>query len=462
MIKMSKRLHPLYIVIDFVQYIKNNILPIAFLAFVQREILFTYWWVLLIIGAGIACFSFVKWRMFRYEVTESEIQIKKGIFKKENRFIQRTRIQSIQIDQPLLFRLLKLARLRIETASSGTDAEVDLPGILLHDAYKLKQTLQLNSKQVIEAKEEIQVLKVPIGRLALAAALSANFGYIFASLGVLYEYVDNFVNRWIQSAYEQVIQQSILAVILLAMIIIVIAYLLSILLYILRFGDFTVERYEKQLQIQYGILNKRSLNVPFHKIQAVTIEEGILRRLFGWCAISLKVVTSDAQQTIYLHPFLRTEELQAIFEQYLPNYEYVECTPNVVKSYVWYKLALEVAVTAVAAIGISFWKVQFIWIVLALSLIGGLLTWFGYRQGGVFMNNSFVSIRSQFIMRKTTIVQRKKIQRINIQAGRMFWKKGYRKIEFSTMGPAASYSAGYFPQIVWEPIFNEATVKCNS
>lgn len=87
---------------------------------------------------------FFTWREFRYEVTETEVRLYKGIFKKEKRFIQRNRIQSIQLDQPFVFRILRLARLRIDTASSGTDAEIDLSGISLKEAHHLKDTLKLS------------------------------------------------------------------------------------------------------------------------------------------------------------------------------------------------------------------------------------------------------------------------------------------------------------------------------
>lgn len=459
---MNKKLHPLAVIVQAAKYIKDNILPFAFLIILQRDKVLTYWWVgLIIIGISLF-FAFVKWQTFRYEVTEKEIRIKKGVFKKENSFIQRTRIQSIQIDQPFLFRLVKLARLRIETAGgTGMGAEVDLPGVLMKDAHELKTMLQAGESFSVEESPErkqiIKTLKVPTSRLVIAAALSANFGYIFAGLGVLYEYVDDLINPWIQDAYEQIVTQSILAIIILVFFILCIAYILSIILYVIRFGNFMVERYEKHLQVQYGLLNKSSLTIPFEKIKAVTVEEGLLQRLFGWGAISLKVVTSDLEQKVYLHPFLKQKEITEVFSEYLPTYRYLEFKPNVVRNYVWYKLSYVFITACIAAVAISFWKVQLVWGVVVILLATSLLTWFGYHQGGVAMTHEFLSIRSQFITRKTTVMQRRKIQDVKVKASSRFWEKGCRHLIVSTMGLGSSYGVGYLPEHIWKPIFDKAT-----
>ncbi|MCG0056625.1 PH domain-containing protein, partial [Escherichia coli] len=81
----------------------------------------------------------------------------------------------------------------------------------------------------------------------------------------------------------------------------------------------------------------------------------------------------------------------------------------------------------------------------------------GYRQGGLMMDEVFVSIRSQFLTRKTTIIRRKKVEQIEVFAGTFLWKKGYRKIKISTMGTSGSYKSGYFPFEIWHPIFLQAT-----
>ncbi|MEK1830471.1 PH domain-containing protein [Priestia megaterium] len=133
---------------------------------------------------------------------------------------------------------------------------------------------------------------------------------IYLLLLVFYQYIDTYINRWVKTAYEEVIHQSMLGLFVLVAVIVVLAYVLSIVLYVIRFGGFTVERYDHYLHIKYGLLNKKSLTIPFHKIQAVTIEEGLVRRLFGWSSVSLNVVTSDLKEKVYLHPFIQQKRFQ--------------------------------------------------------------------------------------------------------------------------------------------------------
>lgn len=81
--KMSKWLYLLYIVIVFIEYIKNNILFFVFVFIVNWYLLFIYWWVMLLVGGVVVLFVFFIWREFCYEVMEMEVCLYKGILKKE-------------------------------------------------------------------------------------------------------------------------------------------------------------------------------------------------------------------------------------------------------------------------------------------------------------------------------------------------------------------------------------------
>ncbi len=99
-----------------------------------------------------------------------------------------------------------------------------------------------------------------------------------------------------------------LGLFVLVAVIVALAYLLSIVLYVIRFGGFTVERYDHYLHIKYGLLNKKSLRFLFIKCRAVTIEEGQVRRLSGWSSVSLNVITSDFKRKVYLDPCLSNKK----------------------------------------------------------------------------------------------------------------------------------------------------------
>ncbi|MEK1830472.1 hypothetical protein AAAC51_19555 [Priestia megaterium] len=108
---------------------------------------------------------------------------------------------------------------------------------------------------------------------------------------------------------------------------------------------------------------------------------------------------------------------------YVPHYEYIKCPRNTAIQYAWYPLLLPLLLFAAAGIGISFWKSMFVWVIAVLCLAYVFIHWLGYRQGGLMMDEVFVSIRSQFLTRKTTIIRRKKVEQIEVFAGTFYGKR---------------------------------------
>ncbi len=82
------------------------------------------------LGALAFIWSLLRYRALTHTITKSEIIITEGVINKSRTVIQFSQIQNIHIKKPLVYRLLGLSRVEIETAgTTGGIAEGILPGI---------------------------------------------------------------------------------------------------------------------------------------------------------------------------------------------------------------------------------------------------------------------------------------------------------------------------------------------
>ena len=91
----------------------------------------------LVLGIG---FGYLTWWFTRYLIDGTELRITSGILQKSSRRIPYERIQSVDIAEPFLARIIGLAELRIEMAG-GKDSRTTLRFLPLDDARRLRRLL---------------------------------------------------------------------------------------------------------------------------------------------------------------------------------------------------------------------------------------------------------------------------------------------------------------------------------
>ena len=102
-----------------------------------------------ILVAG-ALFGFASWYRTRFRITATELRIDTGVFNRRSRRVRLDRILEIGVNQPFVARLLGLAELKIETAT--TEAEVSLSYLPLGEAHQVRQVL-LEQRDTVRARE---------------------------------------------------------------------------------------------------------------------------------------------------------------------------------------------------------------------------------------------------------------------------------------------------------------------
>ncbi|MCW2769141.1 MAG: hypothetical protein JWR27_574 [Aeromicrobium sp.] len=233
---------------------------------------------LLGMGAG-----YVGWLFTRYVIDGTELRISSGVVTKSSRRIPYERIQSVDIAEPFVARLLGLAELRIEMAG-GKDSRTSLRFLSLEDTRELRRVLLSRAhgespvEEAVEHRSVITVVgpdRVIIGTLLsldFVLATAATVGLVVAAL-------------WFQQV-----------VVVLGGIVGVATWVVQIIgKRIIQQWNFTLSRGDRGLRIERGLLSRTSQTIPYARVQGIAVKEPFVWRRFGWQRLEVDVAGYAAQ-----------------------------------------------------------------------------------------------------------------------------------------------------------------------
>jgi len=91
--------------------------------------------------ALLTLFAFISFKVYRYRLTDDNIEISSGIFSKKHLNLPFSRVQNVKIEQPIYYRFTGHACLQLDTAGSSKN-EAKLVAIKLDFAQQLKTRIQ--------------------------------------------------------------------------------------------------------------------------------------------------------------------------------------------------------------------------------------------------------------------------------------------------------------------------------
>lgn len=249
--------------------------------------------------------GYVKWWFTRYVINESEIRIETGPIFKNSRRIPFARLQSIDINQPLVARLFGLCELTIEMAG-GSDSSSDLRFLKFTEARSIRATVLRRSHELgnsnappppatssvetgvtSDSDAAVQFVEMPLGHegASLIARLTPDrllLGALF-SLDLLLTLVG-----------------AVIALVVFIVFDIPFGGIVTLLAFaggiygiisarIFTQWDFTLSRTEHGLRITRGLFDRSSQTIPFDRIQGIDMTEPLLWRRFGWAQLKIDV-----------------------------------------------------------------------------------------------------------------------------------------------------------------------------
>ena len=397
-------------------------------------------------------YGIASWYFYTFTIDAETIRVRKGIVKKSERTTQRKRIESIGIQQNVIERLLRLATLTVETSSESGSPEVELKGIRLDFAKELKSSIKNDGPIVAKEESEEIAYTIPVRDLALAGALSGRVGLALVGIGTAYQFIDQFIERYVDRLFSELAHLSLIVLTGLGILVLLIIYIGSIIVYILKYGAYRAVLQHNRLLIGYGMLNRTEVAFHADKIQALVIQESWIQRLIGRASLSLHIISATGEkERLLLHPFIRTNEIDGFLATYLPRFR--QFTPQyqvAAKGFryrvrwplIGYALLFTTLSSVVSIVLDSSWRflilLLFIWLPLYFFAVRS-----GYKKTRFGTKHDLLMLRKQWVQKETVYTPRLKIEELTWSVSRFLEAKEIAKIQVQLRGNTA-FNALYF------------------
>ncbi|PGU04218.1 hypothetical protein COD21_26650 [Bacillus cereus] len=428
---MYKRQHPITMLLEL--KIRDFIPLFIFMFSLNGK--FPFWYLIPAAFGLLTVFSaFEKWYYTTYWVENNVLHVKQGLFVKKESYLNKERVQTINTSSNVLYQMLGLKKIQIETAGGGDDAEVSLAGITAEEAAELisllneptpevkveKTSEEVEVKEIITEEKQATEYKLTWKEILIASVTSGQFGVLFSLIFFVYHQVDEYIPKWIKnSVTSYVMDHDIYGWIYMVAILLVVSWIISTIGYALKHGNFTVNRKNDEVRISQGLLERKELVLKLHRIQGITIKESILRQPFGYCAVQVEVIQSkgmdDEKEKVTLHPIIRKDRVQQLLAHlqlpYELNTNIISLPKAALRRYLIDSLIF-FAMLAIPLTGISiyFEKYYIMWVLLPLAILIFTLGYATFKTNGYSVNGEQITLVYRSVGKYTGLVRRRHVQ----------------------------------------------------
>lgn len=380
--------------------------------------------------------SLVRYLRFSWRVEDDALVIDQGLLQRQRRVIPLERIQSVDLSRGIRHRLFGVAELRVE-AIGGTSTEGHLDALDLEQANELRRTLLRERARVadttarpdeghppaLDAEHRRPPPSQPVltrlgaGRLVAAGMTGGRVGVVAALLGFLQQVFADQLDEWLQRAPQVLDTRGFVAV---AVIAIVGAFVLSIAATVVAYWGFTLTREDASLRIRRGLLEQRLETLPLRRIQAIRVEENLVRRPLGLASVKVDIAGragNEGRDTGLLLPLGRRADAFALVERVLedPGLADVAPAPMPLRARTRRIVRAVVAVAAATAGAVALAGPGGL-VALALLVPALPASVAAYRALGHAEPEGFVVARAGVLVRRTAFVAHDRLQSLALTA----------------------------------------------
>jgi putative membrane protein len=224
----------------------------------------------------VAAYQYIAWRALSFWFDDDgDFRVQSGVLFRQQRRVQLSRIQAVDVTQPLAARVFSMAVLVIEVAGQD-DSRVRLKYLTLADAREIRREVLARaaglSADTAEAPQDV-ITKVPGGRLAMSLLLRLSTAGLLL-LTVIIIMASYLTEGWAGIGFALVTGGVPLIVVISEFV---------------RFHGFTVAQSPDGLRLHYGLLRTESRTVPPGRVQAIEYVEPLLWRRFGWSRVLVTI-----------------------------------------------------------------------------------------------------------------------------------------------------------------------------
>ena len=426
----------------------------------------------LLVGCLLILLSFVgsalAWWKTRYRIGASDIRLEKGLVSRQARSVPFERIQDVSLEEALVPRLLGLVEVRFETGAGGKD-ELKLAYVAKAEGEALRETVRARVEERLE-EGALDPSLAPVDAASGSAATTPLFSMdtrrlftfglfefslvVFAVLaGAAQQFEFLLPDLWDRDLWQQRLAGAngrlgetlaqmgwagrIIAALGALTALAAIGLVTGIARTFAREWGFLLERTPKGFRRRRGLITRTDVVMPVHRVQALTVTTGLLRRLWGWHSLAFISLAHDAGAANHVvAPFAKIGELAPIAREAdfaLPPDRLAWHRPSTryrIDSALIGGLLPLLAAGATLALGLVLPAI-------GLTLLGAALMlrqWVLWRFERHALGERRLFARNGWLRPRLTIAARAKLHSVEIAQGPLAQRRGYADLRLGLAG----------------------------
>ena len=360
----ERRLHPWSWLFVLLRQIQQMLLPlVAVLIFGGRRGDEAWWFQLipLVVVAALVASSVLQYLTYRYRIGADTLVIRSGVFERTRREIPFARIHNVAVHQNLLHRLFGVAELRLESAA-GDKPEAEMRVLRLDQALELERLIRQRGHAPVATdaplpEADLLLALPPMELVRLGLVSNKALVVVAAAMGALYqmfprEMAADFIEQQGRQAlgYASQLHFSSTAMAISAvaglLTLLLLMWLLSIGLAFMQYHGFRLTEADRRLTVERGLLTRVRSSVARRRIQAWTLREGALHRLFGRRQLRVDIASGggnedkDGRALKELAPLATPAACDGLLQHLLPQLQWPPLQWQAVSTRGWWRLCL--------------------------------------------------------------------------------------------------------------------------
>lgn len=455
----ERRLHPWSWLFVLLQQLRQFIVPlVALLVFGGRgdgdgdgawEPLAS-----LVAVAALVLTSLLQYLTFRYRIGEDGLSVRSGWLHRSVREIPFARVHNVVVHQSLLHRLFGVAEVRLESAG-GSKPEAEMRVLRLDQALSLEQQVRHRGatlppeiarqpQHTLLAMSPGEVVRLGLvsnrGMVAVAAALGASY-QVFPR-----DMVADFIDRYSReiAGYASHLHldgmATVLALVSFSLLAMLVLRGLSVLLALLQYHGFRLSEAERRLTVERGLLARLRTSVARRRVQAWTLQEGVLHRLMGRRSLRVDTAVADprGQNTRALKelaPLATPAACDALVRHLLPHVQWPPAAWEPIPVRHWWRMAWPGAIAPVVLAAGLAWRWG-AWGLLPLAWLpwAAFSAWREARRMAWAADEALVAVRGGWWTRWWRFAEVDKLQSLRLSRSPLDRRLGTASLWLDTAG----------------------------
>ena len=279
------------------------------------------------------------WQRFRFSFDGEVLRVDEGVLSRNHRALDVARIQQVEVDRSLAARVLGLATLRVETAGSSSDPEVELKVVREAEANALRAAVRASKAALApggrgadgvagdprevtaDAPDDHEVVRVGLKRILLASVTGSRLLVLPAVLAATLQFVGDATELGGGELDPEAVVRRLVALGVVAIVALLIPASLAVasVAGVLRDFGWTMRRVGDDLHVSRGLLSTRESVVPLARVQLVEVERNWIRRALGFAVIKVHSAGGGGDDSRVTIPLVRSGEVDRLVSELLPG-----------------------------------------------------------------------------------------------------------------------------------------------